>query len=81
MGKNNTFINSMKKANTQYTDTIPAIYASVALALKREFGFGYERINRLFLISQSIWQDHVGDIQDMIALCETETGIKIMQKG
>jgi len=59
--------------NKEVTNIVPAVYSSIALALSRNWGFGYERINRLFLQSQEIW-DELGT-DNMIDLCERETGI------
>lgn len=57
----------------QINDLVPAVYASIALALNKHWGFGFERINRLFQQSQEIWEE-LGD-EEMIKLCEKETGI------
>lgn len=57
----------------QINDLVPAVYASIALALSKHWGFGFERINRLFQQSQEIWEE-LGD-EEMIKLCEKETGI------
>lgn len=54
----------------------PAIYASIAIAL-HERGWGYKRINDLFCDSQQIWEDHSGNITDMIKKCEELTGIEL----
>ena len=84
MGKNNKLINSMKQlAQRKQAENIakasdemvPQIYAALALALHRECGWGYTRINRVFVESQRIWESFAGSGDDMIALCEKETGI------
>ncbi|MCR5788642.1 MAG: hypothetical protein K6G83_02025 [Lachnospiraceae bacterium] len=62
-------------------DLTPILYAAVALALKEVCGFGYERINRVFLRSQEIWTDFAGKPEDMINLCEEVTGIKMALDG
>ena len=87
MGKNNKLINQMKAlaARNQVQaiekasdEMVPAIYAAMALALHRTYGFGYKRINSIFAESQRIWEEHVGNLDDMIRLCEKETGITVM---
>lgn len=87
MSKNNKLINSMKimveRNRKEYVekasnDIVPPIYAAIALALHKECGFGYKRINDVFLSSQNIWESHVGNLQAMIDLCEEETGIKVI---
>ena len=77
MGKNNAFINAMKQAKKEANNITPSIYASIALALHREYNFGYERINKVFMESQRIWEEYSGDISGMIKLCEEETNIRL----
>lgn len=61
-------------------DILPQIYASLAIALHKTHGFGYVRINRIFVESQKIWTEFVGRGKEMIDLCEKETGIKVIYK-
>ncbi len=86
MSKNNRLINSMKRMaekNRQEniakasSEMIPQIYAAIAIALHRTYGFGYKRINDVFYESQRIWENLPGTAGEMIALCEKETGIAI----
>ena len=87
MGKNNKLINQMRAlaARNQLEaiekasdELVPIIYAAMALALHRSYGFGYKRINDVFAESQRIWEEHVGDLEDMVQLCEKETGITVV---
>jgi hypothetical protein len=89
MGKNNRLINSLNeiaRRNRQQNvekasdEMVPQIYAALAIALHREFGWGYTRINRAFVESQKIWEDFSGSGPEMIELCEKETGIKVINK-
>ena len=86
MGKNNRLINSVKLlAKMNQVDNLnkaadritPQIYAAMAIALHRTYGFGYERINRAFLESQKIWQAYDGDVDGMVKQCEEETGVTV----
>lgn len=86
MGKNNRLINQLnaiasRKRQLHVEEAsdkmVPQIYAAMAIALHRSEKFGYERINRVFLESQRIWEDFSGDIEGMIELCEKETGVRI----
>lgn len=86
MGKNNRLIkqlNEIARRNRQMNvdiasdKMVPKIYAAIAIALHRSEKFGYERINRVFLESQHIWEDFSGNIEGMIELCEKETGVRI----
>ena len=87
MGKNNKLINQMRAlaARNQLEaiekasdELVPIIYAAMALALHRSYGFGYKRITDVFAESQRIWEEHVGDMEDMVQLCEKETGITVV---
>lgn len=64
-----------EELRNQIRDITPCVYASIALALNKYWGFGFERINRLFVQSQEIWEE-LGD-DNMIELCERETGITL----
>ena len=86
MGKNNKLINSMKALAQQNkaknvakasNEMIPVIYAAMALALHNTCGFGYKRINNVFVESQRIWEEFAGNLDDMIKLCEEQTGISV----
>lgn len=86
MGKNNKLINSLneiaKRNRAENVDKasnemIPQLYAAMALALHRSEKFGFERINRVFIETQNIWESFNGNISEMVDLCEKETGIKI----
>lgn len=68
----------LKKAADQMT---VQIYAAMAIALHRTCGFGYERINRVFLESQHIWEDFAGKADNMVKLCKEETGGRCNAKG
>lgn len=86
MGKNNRLINQLNAIASRNCQLhveeasdkmVPQIYAAMAIALHRSEKFGYERINRVFLESQRIWEDFSGNIEEMIELCEKETGVRI----
>lgn len=86
MGKNNRLINQLNaiaSRNRQLhveeasDEMVPQIYAAMAIALHRSEKFGYERISRVFLESQRIWEDFSENIGEMIELCEKETGVRI----
>lgn len=84
MAKNNKLINSMREIarrnrnnniSQAAEDLTPHVYAAIAIALHRTCGWGFTRINRLFVESQRIWE---ADNGDMIDQCERETGIKLV---
>lgn len=84
MRKNNKLINQMRiMAELNKADSInkaadmvvPILYAAVAIALHNVNNFEYEQINEVFAESQRIWAEFSGRPEDMIALCEEETGI------
>lgn len=90
MGKNNRLINSINSIARRKQEEnvgkaadqmVPQIYAAMALALYRICGFDYEQINAVFLESQHIWEDFVGVGDEMIELCEKETGICVVGRN
>ena len=84
MVKNNALINMYrdlqkknKELQNEIQQTTPKVYAGVALALHREYGWGFKRINRVFRRSQIIWDVCDEKEVDMIPLCLEETGIDL----
>lgn len=76
--KNNVLIANMKRTQKQIDSIVPNVYAGVALALHREYGWGFQRINKVFARSQEIWTDAVFTGEDMAKLCLEETGIDVV---
>lgn len=74
--KNNALINQYKQLSKQVQNITPQVYAGIALALYRKYGWEYEQINELFAESQAIWNECVHSEVDMISMCEEETGIE-----
>lgn len=75
MAKNNKLINSLNEiarrnrsqnVATAADQMVPQIYAAIAIALHRTYGFGYKRINDIFVESQHIWEDYAGDGAGMV---------------
>ena len=64
---------SKQKLEEEVKNLVPGVYASLAIALHRNWGWGFKRINRLFSQSQRIWEDLGTD--NIIELCEKETNI------
>lgn len=64
---------SKQKLKEEVKNLVPGVYASLAIALHRNWGWGFKRINRLFSQSQRIWEDLGTD--NIIELCEKETNI------
>lgn len=80
MAKNNQLINQYKQLSSSIGNITPQVYAGIALALKRKHGWGYKRINDLFLESQEIWNECVQKEINMREMCLNETGIDVVQK-
>lgn len=80
MGKNNAFINQQKRLAKEIGDITPKVYAALAIALHRRHGWGYKRINDLFVESQEIWNESLQLDEAMLDMCEKETGIRL-QRG
>ena len=80
MAKNNKLVNQYKEMYKQINQITPKVYAALAIALHREYGWGYTRILRTFTASQDIWDESNERGIDMIKMCEEETGITLMDK-
>ena len=77
MGKNNYLINKYKMLYKKIEQITPEVYAGIALALHRKCGWGYKRINDLFVESQTIWDECINSDINMVEMCEKETGIEL----
>lgn len=80
MGKNKAFIEQMKRLHQTVNNVTPEVYAGIALALHRKHGWGFQRINDLFALSQDIWTDAVNTNMNMREMCYEETGIDVEAK-
>ena len=80
MAKNNKLINQYKAMYQQIQNITPEVYAGIALALHRNRGWGYKRINELFAESQEIWTECVQSDVNMIQMCLDETGIDVQRR-
>lgn len=80
MGKNNNLINNYKMLYKKIEQITPEVYAGIALALHRKYGWGYKRINDLFSESQTIWNECVNSGINMVEMCERETGIELRKE-
>ena len=76
MAGNKQYIRMVKEFRRRVEHIVPQCYACIALALHREFGFGFTRINRLFVRSQEIWNESIERDIDMVQMCLDETGIE-----
>lgn len=59
------------------SDSVPAVYASIALALFKNHDWSHEQIAELFSESEEIWQNM--DNKNMIEVCNEETGILLQR--
>lgn len=80
MGKNNILIEQYKTMYKKIQQITPEVYAGIALALHRKYGWGYKRINDLFSESQTIWNECVNSGINMVEMCEEETGIEVRKE-
>ena len=80
MGKNNYLINKYKLLYKKIDQITPEVYAGIALALHRKCGWGYKRINDLFVESQTIWNECINSDINMVEMCEKETGIELRKE-
>lgn len=80
MAKNNILIEQYKTMYKKIQQITPEVYAGIALALHRKYGWGYKRINDLFSESQTIWNECVNSCINMVEMCEEETGIEVRKE-
>ena len=80
MGKNKVLINQYRRLQENIRDVTPSVYAALALALHRKHGWGFKRINDLFVESQIIWNECISSDIKMLEMCEKETGIDVKMK-
>ena len=80
MGKNNNLINKYKMLYKKIEQITPEVYAGIALALHRKYGWCYKRINDLFSESQIIWNECINSDINMVEMCEKETGIELRKE-
>lgn len=80
MPKNKNLLKMASLIERKSKEISVAVYAGIALALHRRYGWGYKRINDLFSESQAIWNECVAMGADMARMCEEETGIEIQRK-
>lgn len=77
--KNNNFINQQKYLTRQLNDSVPALYASLAIAL-HECEVDNDDISYLFAKSEKIWTQNTGDITSLLIECYQKTGIQLMEE-
>lgn len=80
MAKNNDLITRYKTLYNKINQIVPEVYAGIALALQRNYGWDYEQINELFEGSQRIWEDCNEKNVNMVQMCADETGIELRNK-
>ncbi len=80
MAQNKRLLKQCKAMYKQINLITPNLYAGIALALHRKYGWGFKRINDLFNESQEIWTECVQSDLDMTEMCLNETGIDVQAK-
>ena len=75
--KNNLLIANMKRVQREIDAILPNVYSGIALSLHRKHGWGYKRINDLFLESEKLWYEANDKNIDMATMCLNETGIDV----
>ena len=67
----------LAKMERQCREITPSVYASIAIALHRKYGWGFQRISALFAESQEVWNECIQSGESMVEMCERETGIDV----
>ena len=67
----------LAKLERKCREITPEVYACIALALWRKYGWRFKRISDLFAESQTIWNECIQGDLNMIQMCLEETGIDV----
>lgn len=78
MAKNKAFLKELAYFEKKIKQIVPQVYACIALALFRDYGWTHEQIEELFALSQEIWADNAERTENMLERCANETGIELM---
>lgn len=78
MAKNKQLLRMMALIDRKSKEITPDVYAAIALALHRKYGWGYQRISALFKESHDIWEECIQTDLNMHQMCEEETGIEVV---
>ena len=78
MARRNPYIEQEKRYRRNLAEMVPKIYAAFAVALHRNYGFGFTRILRVLADTQDLWNKHVSNEIDIIKVCSDETGINMI---
>lgn len=70
----------LAKIERKCKEITPEVYASIAIALHRKYGWGYKRISELFAESQEVWNECIMSEESMAEMCERLTGIDVQMK-
>lgn len=70
----------LAKMERQCREITPSVYASMAIALHRKYGWGFKRISDLFAESQEVWNECIQSGESMVEMCERETGIDVRNR-
>ena len=76
--KNKALIANMKRIQREIDSVLPCVYAGIALSLHRKHGWGYKRINDLFVLSTEVWAETIEKGISMTEMCLDETGIDVV---
>lgn len=77
MAKNNSYINKQRYLFQQVENVVPSVYACVAMTLF-EGGMPLEMIEDIFVKSQAKWEEHTGNLSDILIKCYNQTSICLM---
>jgi hypothetical protein len=70
----------LAKLERKCKEITPEVYASIAIALHRKYGWGFKRISDLFAESQEVWNECIQSEESMVEMCERLTGIDVQRR-
>lgn len=76
--------NKSQARNTAFycEQAYPYLYSAIAIVLHDKFGFGYQRLEKLFHETNIVWEEYAenGTEEELSTICFERTGIAIMNQ-
>ena len=70
------FIQQERRHYRQVKELVPKFYASVCIALHRNYGFGAQRLQVVMSEMSELWEVHTGG--ELLEICSEECGINLI---
>ena len=78
MKNNRGKVDMLRRLQQEINNVTPNVYSAIAIGLVEEFGFTAEKVNDLFVYTQSLWAECAKKNISMRQWCEELTGISVV---